>query len=225
MGAKNDTSKNGSVEFFKLKEDKADGSKTKNQFRFYKQTKEGDSWKDGETFNVMEGHLTGIKPSSYEWQGKQKETIEFELTDSDGIKSYITMGLDTNVAKQILNTLAGEDSLGELRFECGSPKEFNKTMYPTLYIKNNGQKTSWKFSKEKGNDQLIPKITNATDEDQNKIRKGVKANLDFWKNVIEEIKVQHGLNKTDAAADNSTDNKNSAQADSDTPPDDDGLPF
>jgi len=188
MGATNNNESRGTVIFYKLKEDKTDGSKTKNQLRFYKQTKDGEVWKDGEAFSGMEGHLTNIATKSYEWQGKQKDVFEFELTDSDGVKSVISLGLDSNISRQILNTFAGEENLGEISFQCGAAKEFKNKYYPTLYINNNGNKTTWKYSNANNNMSEIPQITSKTDEDGNNIRTGVKANVDFWKGVIDEIK-------------------------------------
>lgn len=188
MGATNENSKTGTVIFYKLKEDKEDKSKTKNQFRFYKQTKDGDTWKDGEAFSGMVGHLTKVDIKSYEWQGKQKEVFEFELTDSDNIKNVISLGFDSNATRQILNTFAGEENLGELSFTCGAAKEFKNKYYPSLYINNNGNKTTWKYSTANNNMKLVPVITSKTDDDGNNIRLGVKANIDFWKGVMESIK-------------------------------------
>lgn len=189
MGASNNESTGMNVIFFKFKEDKADNSKTKNQLRFYKQVKNGESWADGPSFSSMDGYLTDIETSSYEWQGKTKDTLKFTLTDTAGIKNVINLGLDSNIAKQLLNTFVGEEKLGEIKIECGEAKEHKGKYYPTMYVKNNGQKTTWKFSKANNNMDQVPEVVSKTDEDGNNIRTGVKANLDFWKAVVGEVKL------------------------------------
>ena len=218
MGASNQSQNGGKKSFFKLKEDKQDKSDSKGCFRFYKQVKDGEVWKDGATFNAMSGHLTSINTKSYEWQGK-KEVLEFTLTDDKDEESVVSIGLDSNTARSIVNTFAGEDNLGELLFECGQPKEYNGKTYPTLYIKNNGNKTAWKYCKANNNENLIPKVTSKVDEDGNTIKSGVKANVEFWKNIVAEI--QSGLKpksaKDKAVADSIANSKDL---------DDDGqLPF
>lgn len=173
------------VQFFKLKEDERTDSKTKGHMMFFKQAKVDGKWVETEAFNVLEGQLKDIRIKSYEYDGQTKENLEVELYDIDG--SYVfSLGLRAMAAQNILNTLEGEKSIGILRFETGKPKEHNGKWYPTLYIKNNGEKTSWAFTKDSAIQP--PKVTTEKDEDGNVIKRGQKKLDEFWKGVAEKIK-------------------------------------
>lgn len=181
MGASNQTTSN--VKFYKLKEDEREKSDTKGHLMFFEQEKTGDKWGDGIGFNTLEGIITGIKIKDYEWQGQKKEVLEIELSDVD-MKMVFSLGLRSIAAQNIINTLAGENVYGTMKFATGKPKEYNGKMYTTLYINNDGEKTAWKFSKVNENLDLIPKVTTIKDEDGNVIKKGQKAQDEFWKEVI-----------------------------------------
>lgn len=190
MGAKNNNSSN--KQYYKLKEDKRDGSQTKGQFVFFKQAKNGDSWGDSEEYNAMSGHLKDISISSFEWQGKTKEMLNIDLLDDEDNETQIniSLGFDTITAQNIINTLAGEPIIGIIEFSAGKPSEYKGKSYPTLYIKNQGQKTKWKYSKENNNLELVPKITSFTDDDGNTIKKGTKVASEFWKKELDLVKAK-----------------------------------
>ncbi len=155
MGASNTTS-SGNRQFFKLIE-KKENDKPTGVSRFVQQEKTGAGWQGTNEFASLTGYLKGLEIKEYEWQGKKKEQLSVILADNESDKELVfALGLTTTLATNILNTLAGESDLGLLSFECGNPNEFQGKMYPTLYIKNNGQKTDWKYSKKLGNDNLIP---------------------------------------------------------------------
>ena len=159
MGAKN-TSDNSS-EYYKLKEDKRDNSATKGQYVFFKQEKSAAGWGDGAEYNAMSGYVNSISIKEYEWQGKKKESMSIHMTDDEQGKPdfVISLGFDSLTAKNIINTLAGEPLLGVIQFTAGKPSEYNGKTYPTLWINNGGQKTKWKYSKENGNLDKVPKVS------------------------------------------------------------------
>jgi len=183
MGASNTTDSN--KKYYKLKEDKRDASATKGENRFFEQVKIGDRWGDGAEFNSMSGYLQNVSIKEYEYEGAKKEALQVELLDNDDNKTVcvFSLGFNTFTAQGILNALAGEAIWNVLSFNCGKPKGD----YPTLWINNDGNKTAWKYSKENGNWDKIPPVTNFTDDEGNKIKKGVKANLEFWRGVLAEI--------------------------------------
>ena len=140
MGASNSSNEN--VKFYKLKEDEREKSQTQGHLMFFEQEKTGDKWGDGNAFSTLEGYLSGIKIKEYEWQGTPKEVLEITLSD-DSMKMVFSLGLRSIAAQNIINTLAGEKMYGMLKFQSGKPKEYNGKWYTTLYINNDGQKTSW----------------------------------------------------------------------------------
>lgn len=186
MGASNN--KNANAKFYKLKEDDNDTSETKGQYRFFLQVKDANGWKSGESFSEMTGYVKKLEVKSYELQGATKENLTLILKDNESDESiFIQCGFTSSAAQNILNTLAGENSLGLIKFETGKPKESNGKWYPTMYIKNDGEKTNWRYSPNNGTWNDIPKITTTKDEDGNNIKRGVKANTDFWKKVLADI--------------------------------------
>jgi hypothetical protein len=215
-------SENSKKKYYKLREDKTAGSPTEGQMVFYEQVKQGDKWVNGPTFNQMSGNPKGIKLTEYQFEGKPKQVLNIELLDDADNETILvfTLGFNTNIAQSILNTLAGEAILGVLQFNCGKPSVYNGKSYPTLYINNGGQKTKWKYSKENNNLDQIPKITTITDEEGNTIKKGVKANNEFWLNVLKEVTPK--FTGTTSIKEQVIE-KNNAKIEDNT--DDDGLPF
>lgn len=183
MAASN--SSNDKKKYYKLREDKTDNSPSKGEMRFIEQVKTASGWTVGEEFNSMSGYLQSVSIKTYEYEGATKEALQIELLDNEDDKTSLifTLGFNTFMAQNILNTLAGEELWNVLSFTAGKPNNG----YPTLWINNSGQKTKWKFSKENNNSDLIPKVTSSIDEEGNKIKKGVKANLEFWKSVLAEV--------------------------------------
>ena len=135
----------------------------------------------------MEGTVTSLETKQYPYQGKTKDSLIINMVDSDNLKMVVQIGLGSSTASSILNTLAGEAILGVIKMETGKPREYQGKMYPTFYMKNNGEKTDWKYSKDKGNWNEIPKVETIRDDDGNDIKKGVKANTEFWKKVVVDI--------------------------------------
>lgn len=208
MGASNQTS-TGNREFFKLKEVEAECD-FKGELRFFKQEKKGDKWADGETFNQLAGIVTEVKIKEYEYQGEKKKQLVIVLEEAAD-KMEFSLGLRSNTAQGILNTLAGENGF-DLKFFCGRPKESKGKYYPTLWINTpDGGKTQWKYQVTD-----LPKVTTTTDEDGNKIKKGQKAADEFWMEVVKFV--QDKLGKPVNAAPPKQQNDN-------PPPQSDDLPF
>jgi len=185
MGASNSESSN--QEYYKLKENKDDKSKNFGRLMFFKQGKVNGAWASTDEFNKIDGYVKKLEVKSYEYQGKPKESLNIQMEDSNGVTMFVQVGLTSSPATNFLNTLAGTENLGLITIETGQPKEYQGKSYPTMYVKNNGQKTNWKYNTADDTFKLIPKVESKTDEDGNVIKKGVKANTDFWKKVIEDI--------------------------------------
>lgn len=171
--------------FYKLKEEKSDASPHKGELRFCKKEKIDGTWKETEQFNSLSGYLQKLNIHTYQHQGEDKEELEIHFKDDSGPDEFVAhLGFDTLIAKSILNTFAGIDKFGVISMNCGKAKQAEgnpgKT-FPTLYINNNGEKTSWKFRKEDVPQITIEKIENQT------IKRGVTANLEFWRNVLVSI--------------------------------------
>jgi hypothetical protein len=171
-----------SKQFFKLQEDKRDASKTKGQYRFFQQEKVNGAWASTNEGNSMSGIVKSINVKSYKWQDQDKENVELELMGQDGSIYVISFGFNTMLNENLINTLASEPIIGEIELSCGA---VNQQGYPTFYIKHDGQKTKWKYSKENSNWDEIPKITTEVIEGQ-KIKRGAAKRTEFWKKVLNE---------------------------------------
>lgn len=178
MGAKNTESTG--KKFFKLVENENKDSKMFGRFEFVEQVKENGKWVPGPQYNTLEGGITDVSTQEYEWEGKKVTNLRIAMDDGFE-KMEFSLGFNSIAAQNILNTLAGEEKYGTFSFQCGAPKTFNGKSFPTVYIKNNGQKTNWKFKSAE-----IPKITKEVDEDGNTIRKGQKALTEFWLNILDK---------------------------------------
>lgn len=172
--------------FFKLKQDKREGSKTLGQYRYFQQEKVNGAWTDTNEGNSMSGVLKSLTIKQYLYKEEQKENLEATLVGESGTEYVISFGFNTGIAENLLNALASEPIIGTVEMNCGLPKNG----YPTLYMKHNGQDTNWKYNKKAGNWDEIPKITTITDEDGNKIKKGAKARSEFFKKLLAEVQAK-----------------------------------
>ena len=179
MGATNQTSEG--KKFYKLKPIK--GGENSGELRFFEQVKTNGTWGDGAMFNTLSGHVTGITIKEFQWENETIKNLVIDLSDNEGSYEF-SLGLQSNIARGILNTLAGGNGFN-LAFVCGKVKN----TYAQLYINKMGNfskeeaRTNWKYSPEEQ-----PKVTATTDEDGNKIFKGKKAAEAFWAAVFEEVK-------------------------------------
>jgi hypothetical protein len=188
MGATNESSHTAKRQFFQLREEKVNDKGT-GEIRFNKQGKVDDKWQVVEKFKNLSGYITELSIESYDYQGKPKENLIIKMLDNDDTSSSmeVSLGFTTILARNILNTLAGEEKLGLISFSCGNPNIYDGKLFPTLWVNNDGEKTSWKYTRANGNTHLIPAVTTTTDADGNNIKKGVAAAAAFWKQEIELI--------------------------------------
>lgn len=208
MGASNQTN-TGGKQFFKLKEDKVDGSPTKGELRFYKQSKVDGKWVNTESFNCLDGVVKEIKITEYEHEGEMKKQLVVVLQDVADTLEF-SLGLRTNTANSILNTLAGDNGF-DLKFSCGKPKESKGKYYPTLYINTpDGGKTQWKYSVAE-----LPKVTTEVYKG-NKIKVGQEEADAFWMEVVKFVQDKLGSKPTSAVQTNK---------ESEPAPQGDDLPF
>lgn len=179
MGAHN--SEHSQMNFYNLK---AKTSDTDPSPFFGKNTKTGNGWEITEKYDSMNGNLAGIEHSTYEYEGETKHKCKLILKDADGTKNSVESNFN-NLLYSLLNSLANCEpgfiamnlSLGKAKIIDG--KEGKR--YPSIWLKNNGEEVKWKYSADQ-----LPR--------PEKIKAGSKTVLDdtkvieFWKNVISEIK-------------------------------------
>lgn len=182
---------------------------------FYKMEKKGDSWVESEQFNKAEGVLKGIKVETYTHEGKEKMSMKITLQDGD---EQIIVSAGFNYAtRSMLNSIAGCNSIGLLELKAAKWGKGEKK-YPTIFVTNNGQKTSWKYQMAD-----IPEVEHV------KNKKGEIVSSDdtdvnvFFKNLIEidinpkttnEFEVEREMKST-----------GQEKVREDMPKIDDGLPF
>lgn len=168
--------------YYKLQQDKRQGSSTEGQYRFFQNEKVNGAWTATNEGNSMSGIIKKLEIKTYEWKGEQKENLELTL-GGENADYVISFGFSTGIAENLLNSLINEPILGTVEMNCGQVKNG----YPTLYINHNGGKTKWKYSKENNNWNEIPQITTVVDDDGNKIKKGAKARTEFFKKLLTEV--------------------------------------
>ncbi len=104
-------------------------------------------WYDAEEFKKIEGDLVDVKVESYvDKKGQPRQSIKLTLDDGDA-ELVIGMGF-TNVSRSILNSLAGESTIGHLKFsgDLYTNKE-TKKIKSVVYVNVRGrERTSWKYS-------------------------------------------------------------------------------
>lgn len=108
--------------------------------------------------NGIEWNFDRIELSTYhsETLDKDLENINIYLFDDDG--NYKISTAWTGLGRNIINALAGEKSIGKLTITVSATEKWGKT-YPNIWIKNNGNKTSWLLSWDEQK-ALIDTITN-----------------------------------------------------------------
>jgi len=135
----------------------------------------------------VSGYLLSTTHGEYEWpkdSGKKVKTITVLLVDADALYK-IEMGVNSNVARSIMNTIAGTKNTELLKFRF-----YVKNDFPQLFITNNDGKCEWKFDYTK---DLAPLITEAPDpqDESKKVKIYHKVNaklMEAWLAVEPEIK-------------------------------------
>jgi hypothetical protein len=189
MGASNGSSTSGGKSFYALKEKKAGDAANTGNIRFYKSIKVGDKWTLGEGFTQMSGILRSIDVKEFQYQGKPKHSLIFTIDDdkTDEVME-VTTSFPTTVSKNILNALSNVEKYGVISLEVGNPQEYQGKMYPSIFIKNDGETCKFAFTNAKGN--AAPKVETIRDEEGNEIKKGVVAERTFWIDQINKINLK-----------------------------------
>jgi hypothetical protein len=186
MGASNGSSPSGGKSFYTLKEKKVEGAANTGQIRFYKSIKTDSKWELGEGFSQMSGILRQIEVKQFEWQGKPKFELVFHMDDDKSSeKMEVKTSFPTTVSKNMLNALSNVQKYGVVSFEVGQPSEYQGKMYPSIFVKNDGQICKFSYTKANGNQP--PKVETVRDEEGNEIKKGVVAERTFWIDVVSQI--------------------------------------
>lgn len=101
--------------------------------------KQGDKYMELDKCTFIEGWLSGAKTDSYEYEGKQKKTIE--LVMEDGIEKYIFQTAYTQLSRSLINSLLGTKDYGRIKISVYT----NKAGFKSIFVENNGEKMSWKY--------------------------------------------------------------------------------
>jgi len=157
---------------------------------------------EDETQFIDEGHesgisgkLVGVKDKTYEYEGDEILQAQLILEDEEeGEVYFLSFGMSW-VGRNIINSLAGCNNLGEIDISVWNDRE---TGYAKVHIKNNGEKTEWGYEydvlKEKIN------VTTVTKKGK-KVQEQDTWDLDVW--LLEEVllkEVANKLPKREAAA-------------------------
>lgn len=174
MGAKNQTGTRKT--FFSLKAKTSDSDPTP----YIGRQEKGDAgWHIAEKFNAIEGRLVSIAHSSYEYQGEQKTKIIIGL--DDGNEEMSLEGNFNSLVYSILNSLAGTNNLGNIEINVWLSKELvNGKNFPKCAVKNDGDKTTWKYDWNNVPKAKDVKVGNKTYKDDSDV-------VEFWKKEVEGI--------------------------------------
>jgi hypothetical protein len=94
----------------------------------------------------LQGKFKKLELSNYysEVLDKELENINLYLSDDDGEYKLSTSW--TTLGRTLINTLAGEEKLGELTIQVYAKEDANRKTRPRIAIYNNNEKTNWKLS-------------------------------------------------------------------------------
>ncbi len=147
MGASN-TGQNRT--FYKLKTEKETNIPI-----FTKQKKENGVWVVAETFNTISGFLKKVELGTYEWEGDTIDTLKFLFDDDTDNTAQFSVETGLNyLSRNILNTLAGADSIGHVKIVVYKSKaKDGKDGFPSAYLEINKQKAGWKYKPKE-----VPKV-------------------------------------------------------------------
>lgn len=146
--------------------------------------KVGELWTITKKFDAVDGHLTKISHSTYEYEGQTKYKVSMRLVDEDGTVTMLE-GNFNNLSYSILNAIAGCDNpdlldinlwLGKAKVDMNTGKEGKR--YPSAKVKNNGADTKWKYEPSDLPRPIAEKFKGKTVMDDSDVIK-------FWCNVID----------------------------------------
>ena len=176
MSAFSNESKNNktyaSMKVITEKDDK--GNETSKHPYFIIKEKIGDQWAEKERFKAFTATPHSIELSSYKWKEQDVDVVKMQFV-KDGENIQLEFNLDNGLAKNLLNTMLGCDTIGELAMSL----YVNKEGYPSIGIENNGERGQWKYKHDQ-----FPAVE--------KNKKGVVIDNDdylrFMRQMVEDIK-------------------------------------
>ena len=189
---------------------------------FGKNEKTNNGWEITEKFNAMDGYLTKIEHSSYEYQGETKTKLKMTLNDADGTINSLESNFN-NLVYSLLNSLLGCENIGFVamnvwlgKSKIGADGKESKR-YPSIGVKNNGIEAKWfyEFNKTPKPDKVKVGAKMVTDD--SKV-------IEFWKKKIEEINGKLSAMPTTASPQTNNGGENTPP-NLDTNFDNDSLPF
>ena len=119
----------------------------KDQLGFKVGKKEWDE-RHNELFDVVSGEFISITEGKYtnaEWE--EKELVKITLRD-DTVGKIIVSTAWTSVARNIINSFAGEEKLGKIEMWLYKKAGKNGKYYPNIWIKNDWAKLKRKYTVE-----------------------------------------------------------------------------
>lgn len=92
--------------------------------------------------NEIEGYITKLEFKQYEFEGKVKD--KFSLTMENGDEAMVVEFSMTNVARAVLNKIAGMDIIGKVKIKVFK----NEQGFANVQVLNDGNRVEYKYSKE-----------------------------------------------------------------------------
>lgn len=149
---------------------------------FKGQRKGADGYEDiPEKPTFLEGHLSSVETSTFEYQGKSVDTVK--IIFKDGEDSYLLEGGYSMMMVGLINGMLGAESLGKLNLSLYFSKG-DKGSFPTMMAKHgssNGEKLSWDVPYDK-----IKKMIKVTDLGGGEMHHNKTKLIEYLKKRVEE---------------------------------------
>lgn len=136
-------------------------------------------WEVAATHNTFIGRLESIETKETEYNDKKGMNVVTRWSDKEGDRYQIEVNFNTMICRSLLNNLASIDQFGQINMVVKK----NKKGYPSIYIKNDGDDVSWKYSMDE-----MPKPKEIKDPDTGEFVKWSRAEQNkFFLKVLEDI--------------------------------------
>jgi hypothetical protein len=141
-------------------------------------------WVVSQKFSFVEGYLTSIENSSYEYKGQQRPTVRLKIEDAH--ETYmIDCSLNTNIMKNMLNSLLGsKDRLsGRVKISVYAKKgKGSDRVFANSFITIDGNNTDWAYQPDQ-----FPAIETAKNKKGESIVVDDSDYLAFLQNMVTQI--------------------------------------
>lgn len=113
--------------------------------------------------NKFVGKLVSIEPSSYEYEGKEKQTIKMVFSDNE--EKYQLDISYNSISRNLINSTLGyiKENIGDKELIFEMSLFMNKGGFKSLGLHINGKKTPWFYSIDEQR-ELIERIVNKKGE-------------------------------------------------------------